>query len=223
MPPPEGTRREGRTRARRSGVLACRGPHPGPPILSGASALSPAPPLVANAAFDADLVKLRAKRPCDTAERPKSKGRRNGTTVLFFVPSETIDKCSRLFGASDRWVWDSALLSPDTYPPSSQRGGIRLWVSSVLHCVPSPRKQHPFAHPFRHPFAQPFTHPFTHLGGVFAQHAHSAGTAPIITVIIQVTTLKTTHLLNHAQSIQNSKIQTSDACHGSQGPKFCPL
>ena len=53
--------------------------------------------------------------------------------------------------------------------------------------------------------------------------SHSAGTAPIITVIIQVTTLKTTHLRNHAQSIQNSKIQTSDACHGSQGPKFCPL
>ena len=52
--------------------------------------------------------------------------------------------------------------------------------------------------------------------------SHSAGTAPIITVIIQVTTLKTTHLRNHAQSIQNSKIQTSDACHGSQGPKFCP-
>ena len=24
-------------------------------------------------------------------------------------------------------------------------------------------------------------------------------------------------------TIQNSKIQTSDACHGSQGPKFCPL
>ena len=47
-------------------------------------------------------------------------------------------------------------------------------------------------------------------------------TAPIITVIIQVTTLKTTHLRNHAQSIQNSKIQTSDACDGSQGPKFCP-
>ena len=60
-------------------------------------------------------------------------------------------------------------------------------------------------------------------GGVFAQHGHSAGTAPIITVIIQVTTLKTTHLRNHAQSIQNSNIQTSDACHGSQGPKFCPL
>ena len=59
--------------------------------------------------------------------------------------------------------------------------------------------------------------------GVFAQLAHSAGTAPIITVIIQVTTLKTTHLRNHAQSIQNSKIQTSDACHGSQGPNFCPL
>ena len=53
--------------------------------------------------------------------------------------------------------------------------------------------------------------------------SHSAGTALIITVIIQVTTLKTTHLRNHAQSIQNSKIQTSDACHGSQGPKFCPL
>ena len=31
------------------------------------------------------------------------------------------------------------------------------------------------------------------------------------------------HLRNHAQSVQNSKIQTSDACHGSQGPKFCPL
>ena len=55
----------------------------------------------------------------------------------------------------------------------------------------------------------------TVLGGVFAQRGHSAGTAPIITVIIQVTTLKTTHLRNHAQSIQNSKIQTSDACHGS--------
>ena len=53
--------------------------------------------------------------------------------------------------------------------------------------------------------------------------SHSAGTAPIITMIIQVTTLKTTHLRNHAQSIQNSKIQTSDACHRSQGPKFCPL
>ena len=60
-------------------------------------------------------------------------------------------------------------------------------------------------------------------GGVFAQRGHSARTAPIMTVIIQVTTLKTTHLQNHAQSIQNSKIQTSDACHGSQGPKFCPL
>ena len=35
--------------------------------------------------------------------------------------------------------------------------------------------------------------------------SHSAGTAPIITVIIQVTTLKTTHLRNHAQSIQNFK------------------
>ena len=44
------------------------------------------------------------------------------------------------------------------------------------------------------------------LGGVFAQRGHSAGTVPIITVIIQVTTLKTTHLRNHAQSIQNSKI-----------------
>ena len=53
--------------------------------------------------------------------------------------------------------------------------------------------------------------------------SHSAGTAPIITVIIQVTAPKTTRLRNHAQSIQNSKIQTSDACHGSQGPKFCPL
>ena len=61
------------------------------------------------------------------------------------------------------------------------------------------------------------------LGDVFAQRGHSAGTAPIITVIIQVTALKTTHLRNHAQSIQNSKIQTSDACHGSQGPKFFPL
>ena len=31
-------------------------------------------------------------------------------------------------------------------------------------------------------------------GGVFAQRRHSARTAPIIAVIIQVTTLKTTHL-----------------------------
>ena len=59
-----------------------------------------------------------------------------------------------------------------------------------------------------------------HSRGAFS---HSARTAPIITVIIQVTTLKTTHLRNHAPSIQNSKTQTSDACHGSQGPKFCPL
>ena len=29
--------------------------------------------------------------------------------------------------------------------------------------------------------------------------SHSAGTAPIIAVMIQVTTLKTTHLRNHAQ------------------------
>ena len=56
-----------------------------------------------------------------------------------------------------------------------------------------------------------------------AQRGHSARTAPIITVIIRVTTLKTTHLRNHAQPVQISKIQTSDACHGSQGPEFCPL
>ena len=56
-----------------------------------------------------------------------------------------------------------------------------------------------------------------------AQRAHSARAAPIITVIIRVTAPKTTHLRNHAQPIQISKIQTSDACHGSQGPKFCPL
>ena len=36
-------------------------------------------------------------------------------------------------------------------------------------------------------------------GGVFAQRAHSAGTAPIITVIIQVTTLKTTCGIMHNQ------------------------
>ena len=53
--------------------------------------------------------------------------------------------------------------------------------------------------------------------------SHSARTTPIITVIIQVTTLKTNHLRNHALSIQKSKIQTFDACHGSQGPKFCPV
>ena len=53
--------------------------------------------------------------------------------------------------------------------------------------------------------------------------SHSARTAPIIMVIIRVTAPKTTHLRNHAQPIQISKIQTSDACHGSQGPKFCPL
>ena len=68
-----------------------------------------------------------------------------------------------------------------------------------------------------------WSHPQEGSGGVFAQRGQSVHTAPIITVIIQVTTLKTTHLRNHAQSIQNSKIQTSDACHGSQGPKFCPL
>ena len=57
-----------------------------------------------------------------------------------------------------------------------------------------------------------------HLGGVFAQRAHSAhyyGDYP--------SNNPENHLRSHAQSIQNSKIQTSDACHGSQGPKFCPL
>ena len=38
-------------------------------------------------------------------------------------------------------------------------------------------------------------------GGVFAQRGHSARTSPIIMVIIRATTLKTTPLRNHAQSI----------------------
>ena len=42
------------------------------------------------------------------------------------------------------------------------------------------------------------------LGGVFAQRAHSAGTAPIITLFILGTPLKTTHLQKHAWSIQSS-------------------
>ena len=33
----------------------------------------------------------------------------------------------------------STLPSPGTYPPSSQRGGTRLWVRSVMQHVPSPR------------------------------------------------------------------------------------
>ena len=35
-------------------------------------------------------------------------------------------------------------------------------------------------------------------GGVFAQRGHSAGTAPIITLFIPGTPLKTTHLQKHA-------------------------
>ena len=31
------------------------------------------------------------------------------------------------------------MVSPGTYPPSSQRAGIRLWVSSAMQHVPSPR------------------------------------------------------------------------------------
>ena len=47
-----------------------------------------------------------------------------------------------------------------------------------------------------------------HKGGVFAQRAHSARTAPIITVIIQVTTLKTTP---PAESCTiNSKLKNSN-------------
>ena len=42
------------------------------------------------------------------------------------------------------------------------------------------------------------------IGGVFAQCGHSAGTAPIITLFIAGTPLKTTHLQKHARSIQNS-------------------
>ena len=124
----------------------------------------------------------------------------------------------------------------------------RCW-HTVIHCSLRPRSYTQSDHtslgidtPARHP-AQNYTARLDHMchgakkshpllstntvRGRFrtarAQRAHSARTAPIITVIIRVTTLKTTHLRNHAQSIQNSKIQTSDACHGSQGPKFCPL
>ena len=102
---------------------------------------------------------------------------------------------------------DPATLRPTCQPVRA------LW--GECSCVPMP-STYPF---HRHAVSE--YNPV--LGGVFAQRGHSARTAPIITVIIQVTTLKTTHLRNHAQSIQNSKIQTSDACHGSQGPKFCPL
>ena len=96
----------------------------------------------------------------------------------------------------------------------AMRGGTGVWRAR-------PTKVHASGHDQHHQSGGSMRGCF--LGGVFAQRAHSARTAPIITVIIQVTTLKTTHLRNHAQSIQNSKIQTSDACHGSQGPKFCPL
>ena len=40
---------------------------------------------------------------------------------------------------------------------------------------------------------------FLYFGGVFAQRGRSERTAPIITVIIQVTNLENTHLQNHAQ------------------------
>ena len=36
-------------------------------------------------------------------------------------------------------VPDSTLPFPFTYPPSSQRGGITLWVSSIKYFMPSPR------------------------------------------------------------------------------------
>ena len=42
------------------------------------------------------------------------------------------------------------------------------------------------------------------LGGIFAQRGHSAGTAPVITVFIPGTPLKTTPLQKHARSIQTS-------------------
>ena len=48
----------------------------------------------------------------------------------------------------------------------------------------------------------PLTHPPTHkavsMGGVFAQCAHSAHTAPVITVFIPGTHLKSTHLQKRA-------------------------
>ena len=63
----------------------------------------------------------------------------------------------------------------------------------------------------------------TILEGLKGAFSHSARTAPIVTVIIQVTALKSTHPQKHARSIQNLKSRTSDACHGAQGPEFCPL
>ena len=91
---------------------------------------------------------------------------------------------------------------------------IQWWDTSPPSVEPATRcafKSSSHAHPCRCPIMKcPINNNHRQMllcGGVFAQRAHSAGTAPIITVIIQVTTLKTTHLQNHAQSIQNSKIK----------------
>ena len=117
---------------------------------------------------------------------------------------------------------------PRDYPPPSV---ITTTVAYPPTASVSPRSPanawHPTAHPGglqnqRH-MGLPAPPPRGRFRTAQAQCGHSAHTAPIITVIIQVTTLKTTHLRNHAQPIQISKTQTSDACHGSQGPKFCPL
>ena len=61
-------------------------------------------------------------------------------------------------------------------------------------------------------------------GTLFQWHAQWGRfrTAPIITVIIQVTTLKTTHLRNHAQSIQNSKFKHLMLAMGPRDLNFAP-
>ena len=81
-------------------------------------------------------------------------------------------------------LWDGAFPGL-THSPSSERFPVLPSEMAINHI-----------------YGQPLGRPPTGsdvLGGVFAQRAHSAGTAPIITVIIQVTTLKTTHLRNHGK------------------------
>ena len=58
--------------------------------------------------------------------------------LLFFCAVRNHRQVFEIVRHFRHMVCDSTLPSPGTYPPSSQRGGIRLWVSSAMQHVPSP-------------------------------------------------------------------------------------
>ena len=84
------------------------------------------------------------------------------------------------------------------FPPPPQH----IERAVLTLCVPRLTRSSSSSSPSQPPSTSPSLP--ARLGGVFAQRAHSAGTAPIITLFIPGTPLKTTPLQKRAGSIQKS-------------------